>query len=518
MIFTCFDWPNSQILVTMSYLVLLLAGIGVWIIYQVIYAIYNSFLSPLRQIPGPSLASVSWLPWYRYWFSGYMHRHVHRLHEMYGPVVRIGPSEVSFISTAAWKDIYGLKRCRQIERDPKSFPSLTPHGARFDLLTYSPVDHARYRKILNPCFSEKATKEYEPTIHENVDRLVAKLQANVGRDSNDKSVRTNVTNWFQWLTFDMVTDVCWGRSFDCVAQEKSHVCLALSMDLVSYSSFIVFVAWWKGLKDFLVKLSGVEGLFIDLVRSQCEKHHLFAASDDLTAEKTKASIYSNLREAGDPLSLAELDGNLTAVVIAGSETTGFALTATSYYLAKNPDCFRKAAAEVRNAFSSSEEIKDDALRKLPYLKAAIDEALRMTPAEPNGLARKVVVDGGLDIAGQWIPKGTAIYVSQFAANRSSAYFHLPNEYHPERWLGAPEFKDDQFDAVQPFIMGVNVCIGRGLAWMEMRVTLAKLLWNFDWTVGDGDGDAFEQSKAWHVWTKSHVYLQLCKRGVIYEDL
>ncbi|KAK8061804.1 P450 monooxygenase [Apiospora phragmitis] len=145
--------------------------------YWVAAAIYNKFVSPLRKIPGPWLNAVSWLPWYKYWFSGYMHREVRRLHERYGPVVRIGPSEVSFIDKAAWKDIYSLKRCRQIERDPTSFPSLTPHGARFDLLTYSPADHAKYRKILNPCFAEKATKEYEGTVRANVDKLIAQLSA-----------------------------------------------------------------------------------------------------------------------------------------------------------------------------------------------------------------------------------------------------------------------------------------------------------------------------------------------------
>ncbi|KAK4061968.1 uncharacterized protein Triagg1_10131 [Trichoderma aggressivum f. europaeum] len=477
----------------------ILAGASLLVAYWVVTAIYNVIFSPLRKIPGSSLGAVSWLPWYKYWFSGYMHREVLKLHEKYGPVVRIGPSEISFIDQAAWKDIYSLKRCRQIERDPTSFPSLTPHGSKFDLLTYSPTDHAKYRKILNPCFSEKATKEYEATIHENVDRMIAKLASNVKKGSGG----TNVTKWFQWLTFDMVTDVTWGESFECVSKNESHPCLALSMDLVSLSSFIVFIAWWKGLKDFLVKLSGVEGLFTTLVRSKCE--------NNLKSDSNKSSIFSNLVAAGNPLNQAELDGNLTAIVIAGSETTGFALTATSYYLAKNPECFRKAASEIRSTFSSVDEINDDALRKLPYLKAIISEALRMTPAEPNGLARKVVVDG-LDIAGQYIPKNTAIYVSQFAANRSSSYFRLPNEYHPERWLDDAKFKDDKLDAVQPFILGVNVCIGRGLAWMEMRVTLAKLLWQFDWTIDGDGGKAFEQSKAWHVWMKSYVHLQLLERG------
>ncbi|KAK8061803.1 Cytochrome P450 monooxygenase 1 [Apiospora phragmitis] len=311
-----------------------------------------------------------------------------------------------------------------------------------------------------------------------------------------------MTQWFQWLTFDMVVDVCWGESFDCVSKQESHPCLALSMDMVSLSCFVVFVAWWKGLKDLLVRLSGVEGLFVRLVRSKCERNVASSASSK------KSSIYSNLHAAGDPLGPVEVDGNLTAIVIAGSETTGFALTATSYYLAKNPDCFRTAAAE----------INDDAVRKLPYLKATIDEALRMTPAEPNGLARQVVVDG-LDIAGHHIPKK---YTDR--AYHTDCDLRLPvccqslfvpfsssKRVSPQRWLGDPEFKDDELDAVQPFLMGVNVCIGRGLAWMEMRLTLARLLWEFDWTINEADGEAFERSKAWHVWMKSPVHLQVSKR-------
>jgi cytochrome P450 len=323
-----------------------------------------------------------------------MHHEVLRLHETYGPIVRLGPSEVSFIDAAAWKDIYSLKRYKQIERCPKSFPALTPNGAKFDLLTYSPSDHAKYRKILNPSFSEKATKEYEPTIHQNTDNMILKLSTNV----HDGNCRINITKWFQWLTFDIVGDVVWGDPFDCITEGRNHPCLALSMDLVSFSSLIVFVAWWTSLKNFLIKLSGVEAMFVNMVRSKCEKN--------LNSKSEKANIFSNLTKEGGPLNVPELDGNLSALVIAGSETTGFASTAISFYLAKNPECFRKVAAEVRSAFSSEEEINDDALKKLPYLRATIEEALRMTPAEPNGLARKVVTEG-IDIRDHYIPKGVS---------------------------------------------------------------------------------------------------------------
>jgi cytochrome P450 len=365
-------------------------------VYLLASGIYNAFFSPLRKVKGPILNSVSWLPWYRYWFSGHMHLHVLELHEKYGPAVRIGPSEVSFIDAKAWKDIYSIKRSKQIERDPNSFPSLTPHGSKYDLLTTKPSDHDRYRQILNTYFSERFVKSYEPIIQENAKIMILQLSAGCqGKESNSNHSGENITKWFQWLAFDIIGDVTWGRSFGCVTDRVSHPCLALSMDLVSMSSFIVFVSWWTALKNWLVRLSGVEAMFINLVRSKC------TASTQIKQEK--ATLYSNIVKDGNPLTQLELDGNLTAIVIAGSETTGFALTATSYYLAKNPGCFQKAAAEVRSSFQTADEINDEALKKLPYLQAIIKEALRLTPAEPNGLARKVVVEH-MEINEQYIPK------------------------------------------------------------------------------------------------------------------
>ena len=325
-----------------------------------------------------------------------MHLHVFKLHEKYGPTVRIGPSEVSFIDSDAWKDIYSLKRSKQIERDPNSFPSLTPHGSKYDLLTTKPSDHDRYRQILNTYFSERSIKGYEPIIQENAKNLISQLSFDTQRENAKLDhPGENVTKWFQWLAFDIIGDVTWGKSFGCVTNRISHPCLALSMDLVSMSSLIVFVSWWTTLKNWLVRLSGVEDMFINLVRSKC--------TDCTHLKPDKATLYSKIVQDGNPLTTMELDGNLTAIVIAGSETTGFALTATSYYLAKNPRCFQKAAVELRSSFNTADEINDEALKKLPYLQAIIKEALRLTPAEPNGLARKVVVKH-MEINEQYIPK------------------------------------------------------------------------------------------------------------------
>lgn len=53
------------------------------------------------------------------------------------------------------------------------------------------------------------------------------------------------------------------------------------------------------------------------------------------------------------------------------------------------------------------------------------------------------------------------------------------EFSPERWMGDPRFANDNFKARQPFSVGPANCIGKNLAYAEMRLLLANLVWHFD---------------------------------------
>lgn len=65
--------------------------------------------------------------------------------------------------------------------------------------------------------------------------------------------------------------------------------------------------------------------------------------------------------------------------------------------------------------------------------------------------------------------------------RMGTNFHRPDEFLPERWLAnAPrEFANDKKAAMQPFVVGSRDCLGRNLAYAEMRLILSKLFFHFD---------------------------------------
>lgn len=74
-------------------------------------------------------------------------------------------------------------------------------------------------------------------------------------------------------------------------------------------------------------------------------------------------------------------------------------------------------------------------------------------------------------------------VRTFAVNRSSKLFSNPDRFVPERWLPKgerpAEYDDDHLSASKPFSIGFHSCLGRPLAWVELRLVVTRLLWAFD---------------------------------------
>ena len=114
-----------------------------------------------------------------------------------------------------------------------------------------------------------------------------------------------------------------------------------------------------------------------------------------------------------------------------------------------------------------------------------------------------------------------VSVSQYAAYRLKANFHRPDDFIPERWLEGhdPVFSRDAKAVVQPFSIGPRNCIGMNLAYAEMRLILAKVLWNFDLSLDevkmkqqDGIGDWFDQ-RVFILWEKKPLWVKLTPRKV-----
>ena len=105
---------------------------------------------------------------------------------------------------------------------------------------------------------------------------------------------------------------------------------------------------------------------------------------------------------------------------------------------------------------------------------------------------------------------------QSAAYWSPRNFHDPKSFHPERWFASASkdpsspFYNDNRAVVQPFHVGPRNCIGKNLAYNEMRLILARVLWNFDLELCEESKDwAFQQGhRSYILWLKPDLNCRL----------
>ena len=102
-------------------------------------------------------------------------------------------------------------------------------------------------------------------------------------------------------------------------------------------------------------------------------------------------------------------------------------------------------------------------------------------------------------------------MNQFPTYRSSRNFTDPDEFIPERFLNSPgiNYTNDDMSAFQPFNTGRHSCIGQKLAYAEMRLVLAKMIYSFDMHLADGN-DVWDWGvqKTFIFWEKRPLYVIL----------
>ncbi|KAL8794970.1 MAG: hypothetical protein Q9195_002552 [Heterodermia aff. obscurata] len=182
------------------------------------------------------------------------------------------------------------------------------------------------------------------------------------------------------------------------------------------------------------------------------------------------------------MSREEILSTFNFIIVGGSETTATTLTGIFNHLCKNNDIMRRLTSEIRDHYKKEEDVTIDSTHDLPYLEAVLNEGLRMCNPIPGGLPR-VVPEGGDTYCGVFLPGGTRLAARTFAINRSAKYFTDPDQFVPERWLPQGErpvrYDNDQLSASKPFSVGFHSCLGRPLAWAELRLVTTRLLWVFD---------------------------------------
>ncbi|KAK0344296.1 hypothetical protein LTR94_014996 [Friedmanniomyces endolithicus] len=488
------------------------ALIGTLIVLIVCYAlgkiIYTLYIHPLAKVPGPKLNALTRVPYVRHLLAGTTVDNVSRLHGKYGDVVRVSPNEVSCISADAWQDIYGFRTGKlrghlNMQKDPTWY--VKPSNGVPSILLANDADHARGRRTLAHAFSEKALAEQEPVVQDYVDQLVSRLKEVTSKSAEP----VDMVAWYNWTTFDIISALLWGEPFGSLQDMATHKYIHVLLDSVKSFSMFYIMSYWpvtKYLGNLIIdqKIMAGRREYLGWITSQTKKR----VERETQRPDFMTAILKHNGEKGEvPLSMEEMVSNSVLLVSAGSETTATTLSATTFQLLKNPAVMQKLTDEIRGRWTSYSDITLEEVHKAPYLLAVLSEGLRYQPPVPAGFERKVG-PGGEVVAGFYLPGGTSVSVSQFPAYHSAQNFTDPETFAPERWMDDSKYANDKKHAFQPFSFGPRNCLGKNLAYAEMRLIMAKMIWSFDLELDPRSANWMDECLVKTLWIKPELKVRV----------
>ncbi|KAL2156729.1 hypothetical protein VTH82DRAFT_1474 [Thermothelomyces myriococcoides] len=485
-------------------LALFLAGLTA-AYFLLLRPIYNIYFHPLSRYPGPKLWAASSLPWGFSFLSGYWHHRALQLHAQYGHVVRVGPNELSYDVPEAWEDVYGRSRVRK--ENPKAPWYLNPRNK--ELVAAPFEEHTRMRRLLGIAFTNTAMYEQEPLIKSHVDLFIQRLQ----EICRGGKAAVDMFEWFAYCTFDIMGDLSFGEPFGCLRDSMMHPWIAWVFANLKLAHTLVlcnripFFFLFLPIRQTLNLIKGAR-YFDKTMKAVVDKRLARDAErpDFLQVMKTpRGSSY---------MTHEEIRTNAAFLTMAGSETTSNSMAVAVYLICLHPEVKAKIADELAATFSNESEIDMRSAAKLTYLMAAIQESMRYYPPGPNALWR-MTPPGGNEILGDWLPPNTILSIHHRVMYHSEHNFKRADEFIPERWLSVEdeksEFANDRRDCFHPFSYGPRTCLAVNLAYAEMRLILARLMWNFDLELAEKSRNWADGLRAWLIWEKKPLYVHLKPR-------
>ncbi|KAI1458082.1 cytochrome P450 [Annulohypoxylon moriforme] len=533
-IFTISDFYTPTI-------VTLLAGI----IYQ--YVLYPSIISPLSKIPSAHWScSISpiWILWAR--FKSRENRTLHAAHKQHGPVVRIGPTELSVNS------IEGIKTIYQGGFDKHQWYSVfNNYGVPCTFASLTSKSHSLRKRMVSHVYS-KSFIHTSPALRSQALTILSTRLLPVLNFSTHASQTPNgidVHSLFCASAMDFISAYCFGlsRSADFIRRRsyREHW-LTLYMVRKGYGFFAQEMPWISRTLSFLginLTPSWVNDANREL-EAWC-KERSDATIELLDREKGEAgkeSVDSVVNTADDPVVVRALLAGIekeyatngaesllysTTIqqrelsvaseiidhVLAGQETTGVALTYLSYHLSQSLDLQRKLRRELLTLKPSMRYVDGDnggeksdriempdsrQLDGLPILHAMITETVRRYVPAGGPEPRVTPSSSSCYIGSYEVPRGVRVSASPYNLHRDETVFPDSEKWDHTRWLrhqGTAEIDDSNGVEGKSelnrhfwgFSSGGRMCLGSNFAMHDMKLIIAAIYSNYISHIVDDEG-------------------------------
>ncbi|KAL1621649.1 hypothetical protein SLS56_009119 [Neofusicoccum ribis] len=429
-----------------------------------------------------------------------------------GPLVRLGPNNVSIADPKMIEKIYGLRanfpkvkvfrRVKKIITDlSKSefysvFEQLVNGQSVSTLFTVVPERaHAALKRPVSAAYSMSTLTQYESIVDRTIQKFLGRLEEEFVKGESTGKV-CPISKWVQWYAFDVIADITWSSQLGFLDSAKDVDNMIKQLDEVLE---------WVAPVGQLPFIDRLYKYFASMTRQPDSPILKFAVgrvlqrlnNNDPTEQRAPDFLDKFLKaksnESGQ-FHVPEILQYLMSNIAAGSDTTAISLRSILYYLLKHPQAHHKLVEELRST-------KFETFPSLPYMDAFVKEAMRLHPAVGMNMER-VVPASGLELpdgAGR-IQPGTIVGVNAWVIHRDPSVFgDRPDDFIPERWMQSKNEDVDHFTARigamkradLTFGYGSRTCIGKNIALLEIYKVLPSLLLSFDISFAD-------PAQKWHL--------------------
>lgn len=310
-----------------------------------------------------------------------------------------------------------------------------------------------------------------------------------------------------YFTYDVMGDLVFGKRFDAMTSTEHRYVPEL---ITSSSYFLYFVAHLPLqmivrpviCSHTIMNLIGGEEAkaefalmeyATDCVKTRAEEEH-----SGKTRRRDTMHYILNAKdpETGQPFTEVDLNSESILLIAAGADTTSSTLAAAFFYLTlpSSSAILSHLQNLLRSEFTYISQITWATTKKHTYLRAVIEEVLRLAPAAPSELPRTILQKPGLEIDGVFIPAGTTVGCAAYVLHHDEDIYPDSFSFRPERWIADTSVEThlsepsslqdpDQVarakEAFCAFSMGSRGCVGKQLAYMELCLAIAHVLWTYD---------------------------------------
>ncbi|XP_037427080.1 tryptamine 5-hydroxylase-like [Triticum dicoccoides] len=359
-------------------------------------------------------------------------------------------------------------------------------------VTFAPAG-AYHRMVRRVVVSDLVSPRRVATYGSFRDEELRRLLAHLTESASTTETSVNLSKCLLNLANDVLCRIAFGRRFPHGKDDKLAAVLAESQDL--YAGFAIG-DFFPELEPLASTLTGLrrrlKSCLADL-REVCDEiieEHISGQRQRIPGDRDEDFVDVLLRaqKAAD-LKVPLTDDNLKSIVldifIAGTDTTFATIEWTMTELMRHPRILRKAQDEVRWVVGAKGQVEESDLVELHYMRAIIKETFRLHPVVPLLVPRESIV--ACTLGGYDIPAKTRIFINTFALGRDPEIWEDPLEYWPERFEiagGEIDLKDRDYK-LMPFGGGRRGCPGYTFALPTVQLTLAKLMYHFEWALPEG---------------------------------